>query len=59
MKTNSRTNRRYNLHRVLKKNQIKYNPYKRTVYLNFDTTETPPVLALKNEYNYSVQLEIY
>ncbi len=52
-------NRRYYLHRKIKKKGIKYSPFLRTVYWSFSKpVDNNHVANLQREFNYSVQLEI-
>ncbi|WP_417289633.1 hypothetical protein [Corallibacter sp.] len=51
--------RRYYLHRMLKKKEIRYNPYKRTIYRFFDEpTDDKHIQSLNKDFGYNVQLEI-
>ena len=54
-------NRRYYLHKLLKKSGISYSVKLKTIYIPFNEIEkanNKAVLGLKLEFNYSVQLII-
>ncbi len=51
--------RRYYLHSKIKKKGIQYNPFLNTVYWPFNKdVDDNNVIELRDQFNYSVQLEI-
>ena len=55
----SSKNRRYYLHRVIKKTKnVVVNPKNKTVYIPFDLELSPKITELRDTYNYSIQTEI-
>lgn len=53
-------NRRYYLHRKLRKAKYDYSPAERTVFIPFSMVDTPPKTAveLRDKFHYSLQLII-
>lgn len=52
-------NRRFHLHRKLKKKNIRFNPGKKTVFVAPGIEiENNDILELQNKYNYQIQTEI-
>lgn len=59
MTATQKQNRRYYLHRRLKKNKINYSPFKKTVYVDSQKqAENQHIDFLRKEFDYSVQLQI-
>jgi hypothetical protein len=57
--TNTALNRRYYLHQIIKNVGFKYDPYKRTVFVNGAYNKNNRYInELQKNYNYSVQFEI-
>lgn len=59
MLTDTKLNRRYYLHQILSNVGIRYDPYKKTIYVPFRYNNSNRyVTELKKVYNYQIQLEI-
>jgi len=59
MATNTKLNRRYYLHQLIKGAGFKYDAYKHTVYVHFKYNNSNRYVSeLKNDYDYSIQYEI-
>ena len=59
-KRNAMQNRRYYLHRQLRKAKYDYSPAERTVFIPFSMVEKPPkqAIELRDKFHYSLQLII-
>lgn len=54
-----RTNRRYYLHKCVRKQDYNLVTSKRTIYIPFDQTEfSKHVLELKNRFGYAIQTQL-
>ena len=60
LKTKITNNKRYRLHSKIKKLGYRYSAQNNTIYIPYNNLENlaKEVLTLKNEFNYSIQIEI-
>lgn len=55
----SKLNRRYYLHRKLRKSKIRFSPHLKTIFFPVnDEMDNKVIQELQTAYNYTVQLEI-
>jgi hypothetical protein len=56
----TKLNRKYYLHRKLRKSKIRYNSNLKTIYIisDYNLHQSNAVLCLKNEFNYTIQYVI-